>query len=49
MWNVIYDTDIVLYRATLYPKWDDTSDTNTRILYNDDIQFYMKSTHHDDR
>ena len=37
MWNVIYDTDIVLYRATLCPKWDDTSDTNTRILYNDDI------------
>jgi hypothetical protein len=34
MWNVIYDTDIVLYRATLCPKWDDT---NTRILYNDDI------------
>ena len=37
MWNVIYDTDIVLYRATLCPKWDDTSDTNTCILYNDDI------------
>jgi hypothetical protein len=41
MWNVMYDTDIVLYRATLCQKWDDKQ---YQYMYHFDEYFDMKST-----